>query len=103
MPNRVKIPQNEVRNCIKAFMQAEGLTYQDLADRMQLSLQTVNNYMSTSPLTERTVGRIAKALNYPVELLMRGERYFGPNTYMDLEARIRKIEAILIKHGLFEQ
>ena len=83
-------------------MQAKRLTYQDLADKMGLSLQTVNNYMSTKPLTEKTIGKFATALDYPLDLLLRGERYFGPETYADLEARIRRLEDILAKHGLME-
>lgn len=92
MMKSVDIPQNEVRNCIKSYMQAQKLTYQDLADRMGLSLQTVNNYMSTKALTEKTVGKFAAALEYPLDLLLRGERYFGPDTYADFETRLKKLE-----------
>ena len=69
----------------------------DLAEKLGLNVQTVNNYMSTKPMSAKTVGRIAAALEYPLELLLRGERYYGPAAYEALEERIRKLEEIVFQ------
>ena len=92
-----EVPQELVRECVKSYLQANGLTYQYLADKMGMSLQTINNYMSTQPLSEKTVGRIATALNYPRGLLLRGERYYGPDAYQALEERVKKLEEAVFK------
>ncbi len=92
MPN---IDQRAVRDCIKSFLQTKGLSYQDLADRLNLKIQTVNNYMSTKPISPKTLGKIAKALDYPEELLLRGERYYGPDAYAELEKRVQELERIV--------
>lgn len=92
-----EIPQEAVRNCIKAYLQANGLTNKDLADRLGITLPSLNNYMSTKPLSEKTIGKIASALNYPYDLLIRGERYLGTNAYQKLEERVRRLEEIVFK------
>lgn len=84
--------QAAVRDCLKSYMQSKGITYQMLADRLKLSVFTVNNYLSTTPIPAGTLHRIAIALDYPEELLRRGERYYGPDAYAALEARIKKLE-----------
>lgn len=91
------ISQNAVRDCIKSYLNSKGLTYRDLAEKLGLNVQTVNNYMSTKPMSAKTVGRIAAALEYPLELLLRGERYYGPAAYEALEERIRKLEEIVFQ------
>lgn len=91
------ISQNAVRDCIKSYLNSKGLTYRDLAEKLGLNIQTVNNYMSTKPMSAKTVGRIAAALEYPLELLLRGERYYGPAAYEALEERIRKLEEIVFQ------
>lgn len=99
-----EISQEEVRNCIRGFMQANSITQQDLANRMGLSLQTISNYLSQSKLSEKTIEKFAVALGYPFELLRNGIRYYGgnekPSAYELLEARISKLEEVLRKHGL---
>lgn len=99
-----EISQEEVRNCIRGFMNANGITQQDLADRMGLSLQTISNYLSQSKLSEKTIERFAVALGYPYELLRDGIRYYGgndkPSAYELLEARVRRLEDVLKQHGL---
>ncbi len=84
--------QESVRECVRSYLQANGLSYQYLADKMGVSLQTINNYMSTKPLSEKTVGKIATALDYPVGMLLRGDRYHGPDAYLALAERVRKLE-----------
>ena len=84
--------QDAVRDCLKSFMQSKNITYQELADRLKLSVLTVNNYMSTTPIPAGTLHRIAAALEYPEELLRRGERYYGPDAFAALEARIKRLE-----------
>lgn len=100
----LEISQEEVRNCIRGFMQANSITQQDLANRMGLSLQTISNYLSQSKLSEKTIEKFAVALGYPFELLRDGIRYYGgnekPSAYELLEARISKLEEVLRKHGL---
>ncbi len=64
-----------------------------------VSLQTINNYMSTVPMSERTVGKKATALDYPVGMLLRGDRYYGPDPYKALEERIRKLEEKVFGKG----
>ena len=91
------ISHNVVRDCIKSYLNSKGLTYRDLAEKLGLNVQTVNNYMSTKPMSAKTVGRIAAALEYPLELLLRGERYYGPAAYEALEERIRKLEEIVFQ------
>ena len=88
----IEIPQDTVRDCIKSYLLSKGLSYQDLADRLNLKIQTVNNYMSTKPMSQKTIGKIATALDYPRELLIRGERYYGPDAYLELEKRVRELE-----------
>lgn len=99
-----EISQEEVRNCIRGFMQANSITQQDLANRMGLSLQTISNYLSQSKLSEKTIEKFAVALGYPFELLRDGIRYYGgnekPSAYELLEARISKLEEVLRRHGL---
>ena len=99
-----EISQEEVRNCIRGFMNANGITQQDLADRTGLSLQTISNYLSKSKLSEKTIERFAVALGYPYELLRSGIRYYGgnekPSAYELLEARVSRLEEVLRQHGL---
>ena len=92
-----EINQDAVRNCIKTYLQSQGLTYQNLADRLELSLGTVNNYMATKDISRKTLSRIADALGYPKELLLRGEPYYGPDAYSALEERVRLLEEAVRK------
>ena len=84
--------QDLVRECVKSYLQANGLSYKDLADKMGVSLQTINNYMSKTTMSEKTVARIATALDYPQGMLLRGERYYGPDAYKALEERVIRLE-----------
>ncbi len=84
--------QELVRECVKSYLQANGLSYQYLADRLGVSLQTINNYMSKTTMSEKTVARIATALDYPQGMLLRGERYYGPDAYKALEERVIRLE-----------
>ena len=76
--------QDAVRSCIRSYLMANGLTNNDLADRLGLSLNTVNNYLSTKHISERTLGKIAKVLDYPLALLRDVVKYYGPNAYEQL-------------------
>ncbi len=87
-----ELSQELVRECVKSYLQANGLSYQYLADQMGVSIQTINNYMSKTPMSEKTVAKIATALDYPRGMLLRGERYYGPDAYADLEKRVKKLE-----------
>lgn len=88
--------QDDVRNCVKAYLNANKLTYQDLAERTNLSLQTINNYLSTTKMSRKTVERFSVALDYPLELLLAGQKYYGrdksPSPYEEFEERIAVLE-----------
>ena len=88
--------QERIRACIRSYMAASGLSFQDLAGRMgYTSAQTVQNYLSSKPLSEKTVRRFSEALGYPFGLLLEGKPYHPEDAIARLEERVARIEAYL--------
>ena len=87
-----EVSQDTIRDCIKSYLLSKGMTYKDLADRVGLSTQTVYNYMSKKVMSDQTIIKIAHALNYPVDMLMNGQRYYGANTVEELAERLNALE-----------
>lgn len=87
--------QESIRANVRAFMSVRGVTLQQLADKMGIKTQSLQNYFSTTNITARTVHKLSDALGYPYELLINGQPYVGDNDIMRLERRIRRIEEIL--------
>lgn len=87
--------QQKIRLAVKKYLKSNGLTEPDLAQLMGLRPQSVINYLSTANITPKTVKKMAEALNYPYELLLRGEFYLGPNRIDDLERRIEVLERMM--------
>ena len=88
--------QSQIRDCIRAYITAKGITKEELAHSMGYSsAQTVHNYLSTKPLSERTIKKFSEALEYPYELLLKGEPYYGPGAYAALEARVAALEGTI--------
>lgn len=88
-----ELPQKEIRGCVKTHLKAKGMTYKDLADRMLLSERTVTNYLSTVRMSARTVKKISEALDYPFELLIRGEQYYGPDILARWEEKFQQLHS----------
>jgi len=86
------VSQDAIRDCIRSFMQSKGLSNKDLAESMDLSTQTINNYLSKKDMSDKTIGKIAAALGYPTEMLLNGQRYYGTNTVDQLAERINALE-----------
>ena len=90
--NSEGLPMQRIRDCVKSYLKSRGMTYRELAERMQLTERTVTNYLSSIPMSAKTVRRISEALDYPYDLLIRGEQYVDPKTREGLEERLRKLE-----------
>ncbi len=91
------IPQEEARKCIKSFLQANGITHQELAEKTGYSLNYVNSFLTNINLTEKVLKRISTALDYPYSLLAKGEKYYGPSAYERLEERVNNLETLVLK------
>ena len=84
---------SQIRDCIRAYMTARGIAAEDLAPLMgYTSAQTINNYLSTKPISRKNLQKFSQALEYPYDLLVRGEPYYGPGAYAALEARVAALE-----------
>ncbi len=102
-----ELPLKRIRECLKAYLKVKGMTYEDVADKLNMSLRTFTNYMCQKNISHNNLKRISEVLDYPYELLIRGEKYIGPDIYAywqdefqklrdycaGLEERIRKLES----------
>ena len=86
------LPLPKIRECVKAYLKVKGYTYKDLANRIQLTERTVTNYLSTVRMSARTVKKISEALDYPFELLIRGEQYYGPDILARWEEKFQQLQ-----------
>ena len=90
---KTDIPQDAVRNCIKTYLHVNGLSYKDLAEKSGYTLNYVRNSMSNFDITPRSLKRFADALEYPYDMLLRGEQYYGKKGKLEeLEERVAKLE-----------
>ena len=80
--------QNTIRSCIRNFITRNGITRKELADKMGIVEGVVRNYLSTKPISHKTITNFAKALDYPEEFLRKGIPYYKPSDYEVLEKRI---------------
>lgn len=70
------VKQEEMR--IKDVLKEKGMTYQILADAMEVSLQSVKRMLNAESITTATAERIAKAVGVPVwELFVKREEVIG--------------------------
>ncbi len=85
--------QKAIRSCIRAYMKSQNISAEELAVKMNYkNPQAIHNYLSSKALSEKTVQKFAQALEYPYDLLIRGEFYPGPGAFMDLANRVRALE-----------
>lgn len=90
---KADIPQDAVRTCIKTYLHVNGLSYKDLADKSGYTLSYIGNSMSNFDITTRSLKRFAEALDYPYDMLLRGEQYYGKKGKLEeLEERVAKLE-----------
>ena len=87
-----EIPQNAVRSCIKTYLHVNGMTYKDLAEKSGYTLNYISNCMSNFDITTKAIKKFSEALDYPYDLLVRGEQFYGTSALQKLEERMRKLE-----------
>lgn len=87
--------QDRICSNIRAYMAANALTPQDVADRMGIQRQSVNNYLSQKNLSERSIKKFSEALDYPYQLLVNGIPYTGEDKIAELERRLHRLEELL--------
>ncbi len=84
---------SQIRDCIRGYMTAKGITAEDLAPLMgYTNSQTIHNYLSTKPISRKTLQKFSQSLEYPYDLLESGQAYYGPGAYAALEARVAALE-----------
>lgn len=57
---------------IKAIVKSKGLTYQEVADRMGVSRQRVDQILKSYYLSAKVVGRVARALEVTTDEIIFG-------------------------------
>lgn len=87
-----EIDQEKVRECIKTYLNANGIDVHEAAQKIGIGYQTFRNYLYTKPLSERTVRKIAKGIGYPEDLLLNGEKFLKKTSLSDLKERVQKLE-----------
>ncbi len=92
-PQPNPIPQDKVRNLLRRLMLEKGIDTQELSKKMKLSVGTVANYLSSVEIKPKTARKFADALNYPYDMLIRGESKISRGSYEELERRLDDLES----------
>ena len=90
LPDELPLPK--IRECIKTHLKVKGYTYKELAGKLGITERSMTNYLSTTRMSPKTVRRIAEALDYPYELLVRGEQYYSPDTNAQWQERFQQLQ-----------
>lgn len=70
---------DEIKNRIKKVIKDKGFTYQEIADKMDVSLQNIKNTLNSStPISTKTTSRISEAIGVEMwELFISREEVIG--------------------------
>lgn len=90
------LPQETIKNLLKDCMIKKHVTNVALARLTSLSIGTINNMFNPSKtISSEKLARVCEALEYPVEDLLAGLSYAGPDSVLALKRRLDDFETKL--------